>query len=339
MFVPVERTSQVIPVDYKYMNQMLGQDQARYDAANAGINEFEDAASSIPVTTGGMEAKDMFLNKTKESIDAITAKYGGDAGAASKEIARFISKAKADPLVQLMPYQYQLAEEERKMVSQLGPNAINLRPGVGTKNLINKETGQVINKEELHPSVIDRRDITKHLQANYGELSRKMREGLFQAAKGADGKAIPGLMDRWTTRGLTQAEADALIPQMIEDIKAMSPELAKAIEEGNPVAMQEARNMANQLVMGQTASTMQDPGYNPSSSDNAGDPFGLLNLRSRQNPTKVEGSIEDVNKAHERVVGDIEKLKELQTRLSKGDEFVDNNLQTASVILLGKGID
>lgn len=252
MAIPVQYTSQFIPTDIGAMSNLLGQRQTRYDQALAGQLAMEDAYAQLPSTPQDIAGKQVLLNQFKTDVQSIVDRYGGDYGAASKDIARLVSKKRQDPSFQLLPQAAKLAEEQRRLQAQYGPSAMTLRE---VPQVLDPETGKVmVSPEDLRYSVLDQRQLEKALETEFGNRARMIRESGLSPST-----TSPGMLVQTKTRGITDEEVPGVTEEMMTRLSNMNPDLAAAIEEGDPRALQIAQNMAQQLVGGIERQYTRDP--------------------------------------------------------------------------------
>lgn len=247
MATPIGYTKQFIPTNVGLISQQLGQRQQRHDQALSNLAAAEDQYGQMLVDPSDIESKNAilgdFANRTKNILD----KYNGDYGAASKELTREISKTRKDPFFQLAPYKRALAEEERRRVAQLGPNAI-VTKSVSNTPIYDPNTGLYATKEDLQSEILDRRDIEKAFMTEYGGLAKEVQD-----------EVIPGRFAGYHTsrrhRGIRQEEVPQVASNAAEYLKSLHPRIS------DEVAQDIALNMSSQLVGGFTDQDIADRGY------------------------------------------------------------------------------
>ncbi len=246
---PIRYVPQVIPTD---LGQGLLQEQDRrqgqYDAAFSGMNQAEDQFGQFQVDASDIAGKNYILGQFKDKTKAIVDKHGGDYGAAAKELAREVTKTRSNQFFQLAPQKQKLAEEERRRLQQLGPNAI-IRSSVLNKQTFNPETGEYIRPEELTSDIRNRQDYVQMLDKDFAEIRNKVTEGEWGKSK------LPGKFERNVTKGISPAEQQQLAERMFTTIKERDPELS------DEDAMDIANNQAATYVGGVRTEQQNDPNY------------------------------------------------------------------------------
>jgi hypothetical protein len=319
--MPVQYTPQFVPTDVNLMNQMLQQRQQEHDMALARIAETEDKFGQMRVDPSDIGYKNELLGDFQQNIGNIIDRYGGDPGAASKDITRQLTKFRNDPFFQLAPYKSQLIEEARKREAQLGPNAI---VGRGVQQLretplYSKEMGYAA-PEDFQHSIMDRRDFQKSLEAEYGDIGRRTRES------GLGPSGIPGYLESVVTKGITSNEAGELKQDMFEHVKRMSPDIP------DEIAIDMADNYANQLIQGYQRQHVRDLGYDPKAEEKArqrrnyivstgtGDITGMSIPEAKKGIESYLSSVNDYNK----VKNAPSKTREDFNNINEYTQYVEN---------------
>jgi len=259
MATPIQHTSQYIPTNLQAMSAPLERMQSEYDAGFAAPLMFEDQFSQIEVSPENMAGKQAVLGNFQDKIKGIVDQYGGDYGAASRDIARAIAKERQNPFYQLAPQHSQAIKRQQALLDKYGANAFQTQ-NVPRQFVNEKGEVQDVN---LDPRVLNQMDLERKLATEFNKQASQTRQGELYSGD------TPGLLHRETTRGITQDEVGDVSNQMLQSLYNMDPDLAAAIDAGDPRAMQIAQNMAQQMVQGSTISDIKDPNYSP------GDPGGI----------------------------------------------------------------
>lgn len=169
MATPVEYTQQYIPTpsDIGMMQGQLNTMQSEYDAGYAAPLMFEQEFSQLPVTGDNIAGKQAVLGNFQNKVKGIADKYGGDYGAASKDIVREITRERQKPFYQLAPKHAAMAEEARKVKQALGPNAL-IKKDVPS-NFVD-EKGNVTNTDFSY-DIADVRDFEKPMAQMFKEFA------------------------------------------------------------------------------------------------------------------------------------------------------------------------
>lgn len=253
MATPIQYTPQFIPTNVGLMNNILAQKQSDYDAGYAAPGMFEDKFAQIQVSPENMAGKQAILGNFQDKIKGVVDRYGGDYGAASKDIVREIARERQNPFYQMAPQHQKALARQQSMKDKLGSNYFALNE-VPSKFV--DETGRVNQNVELNPNILNQQDLEKTLLTEFGGLGKQVREGGLKNIQDR-----PGMLESATTRGITQNEVSGVADQMLQRLRDSNPDLAAAIDAGDPRAMQIAQNMANQMVGGTTRRFMRDPSY------------------------------------------------------------------------------
>jgi hypothetical protein len=227
--------------------RMLAQDQAQYERAIANQLSFEDAFSQVPVHPSDIATKNMVLGDYQKQVSDIVGKYGGDYGAAAKDIARLTTKTRQSPFFQLAPYKRQLAEEERRARLQLGPNYIPLS-SIQDVQLMSPETGEWASPEELTYDYANRQQLQQMIDKELGGLRTQTRETELAGVPGR-----PGLLQSTVYRGIKPEEYEETINLMANTLRKSRPDLPEDVI--NDVAS----NYAQQYIQGQQRQYTRDP--------------------------------------------------------------------------------
>jgi hypothetical protein len=249
MATPIQYIPQPIFSNVGMLQQQLAQDQARHDLAMQQQVAMEDMFAEVPTHPTDIPIKNKVLGDFQSKVQEVVDRYGGDYGAAAKDIARLTSKTRQNPFFQLAPERRRLAEEQRKRLAQLGPNAI-LTQDVTAAPLQDPETGEWITPEELQSQVLDQRLYEQQLERRFGKLGTKQTPGEWRR-----NAQFPWMLERSNYKGVLPVELQDVASQMYESLSAQSPELPES--ERRRIS----DNYANQLVQGSTIEERQDPEY------------------------------------------------------------------------------
>jgi len=257
MATPIQYTPQYIPTDMGLMSNMLDRKQAKYDAGYSAPLSFEDEFSQIDVSPENIAGKQAVLGNFKGRIQEIVDQYGGDYGAASKDIARAISKERGNEFYQLAPQHTAALKRQQALKDKYGANAIAINEV--PRSFIN-EQGEV-QDVNLDPTILNQLDLERTLQTEFSKRGSKPRQsGLYKTKNTPE-----GFLQQSTIRGITEEEFPGVMQEMEERLYTMHPEL-----QGDPRAKNIAENMARQLIGGSTIDYRNDPTY----SKDAESPFG-----------------------------------------------------------------
>lgn len=284
MATPIQYVPQFIPTNVGLMNQQLGQMQQRYDQAAAMMPQFEDQYGQMLVDPSDIEGKNAILGKFQGKVQDIVDRYGGDYGAASKEIARNISRFRQDPFFQLVPYKRALAEEERRKASQLGVFGITTK-SVSDTPAYDPKTGQYASKEDLAYEVLDRRDLEQEWSRQYKDLGDDFEEYKLSESD------IPGYHKIAKRIGLDPNKVNEVAQDSFNYLKSLHPNIP------DDVAASIASNMTEGLVKGTEYNYMRDLDYDPSSSkSNPNNPSSGSPLTYRLSGAEADESVRKAEK-------------------------------------------
>src|SRR6056297_2933089 len=169
MATPIQYIPQPIFSNVGVLQQQLAQDQARHDQAMANQLAMEDQFAQVPTHPTDIPVKNRVLGDFQTKVQDVVERYGGDYGAAAKDIARLTSRTRQNPFFQLAPERRRLAEEQRKRIATLGPNAI-LTQDVTATPLQDSITGEWISPDDLQSEVLDQRLYEQMLERRHGKL-------------------------------------------------------------------------------------------------------------------------------------------------------------------------
>jgi hypothetical protein len=249
MATPIQYIPQPIFNNVGVLQQQLAQDQQRYAQAMANQLAMEDAFAQLQTHVADIPLKNEILSEFQQKVKETVDRYGGDYGAASRDLARLVSQTRQNPFFQLAPERRRLAEEQRKLMLQLGPNAI-LAKDVTSVPLRDPETGEWISPEDLNYSVLDQRQYEEFLNRRYGVLRNRTTPGEWTR-----NSQYPWMLERSVYKGILPEEVEDYKAQMSADLAAQHPELPEEYRE------MIADSYANQLMMGSASERITDPLY------------------------------------------------------------------------------
>src|SRR6056297_2139403 len=169
MATPIQYIPQPIFSNVGILQQQLAQDQSRHDQAMANQLAMEDQFAQVRTHPSDISAKNRVLGDFQTKVQDVVERYGGDYGAAAKDIARLTSRTRQNPFFQLAPERRRLAEEERKARLQLGPNYIPLA-SVTDKPLQDPTTGEWIDPTDLQYNYANRQQLQQLIDKELGGL-------------------------------------------------------------------------------------------------------------------------------------------------------------------------
>lgn len=257
MVQPIQYTPQFIQTDVGAIQNQLNQRQGQYDNAHAGTLGAEDQFSQLPVNPRDIDLKNQIIGGFKDRVKTLVDQYGGDYAAASKQLVKEIVNTKNDKFFPLAAERNRLAEEQRRLVQQYGPNAIVMKDV--TKPDLMDAQGNYIRPEDLQSDVLNRKQFEDILDQDYGNLKSKRREsGLIQSG-------TPGYLQATTTQGIHSNEVNQVASDMYTTLKKTRPDLPDDI--ANNIAMSQAKSYvlgnSNQLVADkQWEQNQRDAEYN-----------------------------------------------------------------------------
>jgi hypothetical protein len=314
MATPIQYIPQPIFSNVGMLQQQLAQDQARHDLAMQQQVAMEDMFAEVPTHPTDIPIKNKVLGDFQSKVQEVVDRYGGDYGAAAKDIARLTSKTRQNPFFQLAPERRRLAEEERKARLQLGPNYIPIQ-SVTDKPLQDPESGEWVSPEELSYDYEDRRKLRELAQQEYDDVMKRVEDsGWYQNQK------FPWMLQKDVTRGARQEEVPELAANIKQTLLETRPELQNAGEDQvNAIA----QNLANEFVLGTRSDEMIDPTFGK---EMAGERSGMGNLPYFVSVYQEEGK-PVVNK---RAQSALDKYNSIQNTLAEADEEIETltaNLQ------------
>ena len=229
----IEYRPQFIQSDIGAMQKKFDDLQQAYDQSYMGTLSAEDQYNQLEVNPVDIALKNEIIQGFRDRTQAIVDKYGGDWGAAAKQLAREVVKTKQDPFFQLASRRNQLAEEQRKLKQQYGPDAIVLKD-ISKTQLRDKE-GKYISPDELGYEVLHRGQFKEMMNRELGHLAKDVREGQFRVSKNT-----PWQMERDIITGITEDEVIGVAQQGYALLKKQRPDLPDDI--AFDIAMNEARS-------------------------------------------------------------------------------------------------
>lgn len=211
MAKPIRYIPQVIPTDFGNLAiQSMQNRQNQYDTAYSNMIQADDQFGQFQVDPSDIEGKNTILGNFKERTQQIVDKYGGDYAAAAKDLAREVVTARSNPFFQLATYKNQLAEEERRKIDTLGPNAIVIK-SVSNTPVLGKDN-KVVGKEQLQSKIYDKRAIQQDLANAFGRYGAATREEYV-------GSKLPGYQTKQTHVGLLPSEVAGKTQEAMQYLK------------------------------------------------------------------------------------------------------------------------
>lgn len=259
MATPIQYIPQPIFSNVGVLQQQLAQDQQRHDEAMQNQLAMEDAFAQVPTHPTDIPIKNRVLGEFQTKVQDVVERYGGDYGAAAKDLTRLTSKTRQNPFFQLAPERRRLAEEERKARLQLGANYIPIKSAIG-QPLQDPESGEWIDPAELTYDYEDRRRLQELIDEELGGLKTQTRESGLMGVSGR-----PEFLQSVTYRGIRPDEYDTVAGRMAEILKASNPELP------DEIIGDVSSNYAQQYIQGQTISYQRDPLFGK---EQPADPYG-----------------------------------------------------------------
>lgn len=252
---PIQYQSQFIPMDLNVIQRGLDQRQQAYDASLSRIAAIEDQFGQMQVDPSDIEAKQRVFGDFRNKVDEIAERYGGDYGAASRDIARELTSFRNQPFMQLAPYKRQLIEEARQREAQLGVNKLDIGRGVDYLRGLDISSGE-LTPEQMQYEILNRQDVRNALKQDFGGLGTKTREYLLEQS------GLPGFARARTAKGLIEGEVNQVTEDMFDYIKSINPNI------NDEDALYEASNYAKTLVQGYNDQFMKLPVDTGASSSN-----------------------------------------------------------------------
>lgn len=247
MATPVQYIPQPIFSNVGILQQQLAQDQARHDLAMQQQVAMEDMFAEIPTHPTDIPIKNKILGDFQSKVEEIVDRYGGDYGAAAKDITRLIRKTRQNPFFQLAPERRRLAEEERKARLQLGPDYIPIE-SVIDKPLQDPTTGEWISGDELTYDYLDRNRVVKDWQESFGDIAKQQRE-----------EKIPGRFPGYYRVRTYLGSKESELPQLIQDSYNYLKERFPNLPDSEAMAI--AENQARQTSLGFKDKDIRDLDY------------------------------------------------------------------------------
>ena len=161
MAQPIQYTPQFIQTDVGAIQDKLNARQGQYDTAYASTLGAEDQFGQYDVHAKDIDLKNKVIGGFKDRVKSLVDQYGGDYAAASKQLVKEIVNTKNDKFFKLAAERNKLAEEQRRLVQQYGPNAIVLKDV--TKPDLMDSQGNYIRPEDLSSEVLNREHFEKIL--------------------------------------------------------------------------------------------------------------------------------------------------------------------------------
>ena len=217
MAVPLQYQSQFIPTNFGQINNVLG--MYRQDM-NRREQQFDQAAqmeNQALANIYGMETLDPDLltsaaDDLSKRIESVVEKRGGDYGAASKDIAKLISKEARNPIYGLNRRKL----EQTKLLEEAlarNPNLMVLQDPRSTS------LQDIKSPDQIGYQVLDPEEVRKRALQDLSFLDRRKLAGISTTPTGYDVATY--------TRGPSDKEISELMndPQMVNQLKSYFPQL------------------------------------------------------------------------------------------------------------------
>jgi len=244
MAQPIQYTPQFIQTDVGAIQDKLNARQGQYDTAYANALGAEDKFGEFNVHQKDIDLKNKVIGGFKDRVKTLVDQYGGDYAAASKQLVKEIVNTKNDKFFGLAAERARLAEEQRRLIQQYGPNAIVLKD-VTKPDLVDAQ-GNYIRPEDLSSEVLNRKQLEEIIDQDYGMLKNKKREGALTKS------GTPGYLQSTTVQGINQAEVNQVATDMYNTLKKTRPDLP------DDIAINIANNQAKSYVLGSTNQLVSD---------------------------------------------------------------------------------
>ena len=247
MATPIQYTPQFVQTDLGLLNNIIGQRDKEYDLAEMQQQQREDQFASLKTDAADIGLKNEIMGEYQKKAGDILERYGGDYAAAATDLAKLGSDLKANPFINLSQQRMQIAEEERKLESQLGSDAIKVQSVRNTP--LRDAEGNWITPDQLKYKIYDRNRLNRMVQDEFKDRAQEVRTGPYRTDKN-----LPGYKVYDVTTGITRGEvpevADEIYARLMERAPGMDPATAKAMAYDN----------ARQMVRGTEKKQIRDYG-------------------------------------------------------------------------------
>lgn len=272
MATPLQYQPQFVQANLGVLQRNLQAREQEYAATEARQQAMEDNYAALQVDTSDIGLKNELLGGYQKQAQDIVSRYGGDYGAAKKDLSRLATNMTNDQGMALMQRKRQLSEEQRKLENQFGPNAITTQ-NVRDINLRDAD-GNYIGSDQLDYNVYDSRMIDQHMKTGYGALAQQRRKGDFSVDKN-----FPALLRADINLGLNQQEVSEYTQTIADDIRSQFPGLSEE------QIQTRAANFANQLDRGYDYTQIENKDYTNSLKNTGTGLFGAPSVRSHAAPS------------------------------------------------------
>lgn len=248
---PIQYKSMFVPTNMEMLSNQLMRKEKQYDENDLLLAQANDEIAQIPVHPSAIEYKKQLVGGLKNDLNKMIENRNGDLAAIDKtELLGKINKIR--PEIQKLQRHNALAEEQRKITAELGPNAFIIND-ISDFNIWNRNPTQNYNVKDL-------RTYSARLDEQFGDRAKRVNQsGLYKS--GTD-----GVLQSSIVRGLAPAEIAQSTEDFAQDLMKFDPELAKYPEKARALAEAKARSM----VGGTTFDFMNDPSYDPNASAKQG---------------------------------------------------------------------
>lgn len=232
MAVPIQYQSQFIPTDFSTVGNLLG--MYRQDMAQRN-QEFDQAAEletssladigSIP--TYDLQGRESRMSELDRAISDTVSKYGGDYGAASKDIARIIAKERNNPWYQMNKQLYDTEQKRR----ELALDANNIILGDRYTTVADARKALAEGKDPYTVSALSKKDVFntgEKIFSNFSDLI--LKDPTIRSTLGGQ------YWEQFTQRGYRPEDLDAFLStgegaQIMNSFVSTHPQLQGASEQ------------------------------------------------------------------------------------------------------------
>ena len=146
---------QPLPLDF--VQQQFDRRQNEYDLSYTAVLDNQDKLSQQMVGMRDLASKQELINKNIDEVnEVVRTKHGGDWGAANKDVASMIVKARGNPFWNVAKYAETQRERIRELEMKYGANTMIFNDP--RKNSVLDENGQIRPPEAFEPDVIEKSD-------------------------------------------------------------------------------------------------------------------------------------------------------------------------------------
>lgn len=304
MAQPIQYTPQFIQTDVGSIQDKLNARQGQYDTSYASALGAEDQFGQYDVHAKDIDLKNKVIGGFKDRVKSLVDQYGGDYAAASKQLVKEIVNTKNDKFFKLAATRNKLAEEQRRIVQQYGPNAIVMKD-VLKPDLMDAD-GNYIKPEDLQTEVLNREQFKEMANREYGYLAKDVQEGKFGQSE------VAGLLKRQIRTGINSQQVPEVANNIYGLLKKQRPDLPDDV--ARSIAVEEARSYVGDVKYDYQG----DPGYTKPTSSGAGRTPDLFTERTPDPADAMSAKtneVRNVNSNINKAASDIDRLKKEQANL------------------------